>query len=186
MKWSLMELRKYQETPLEIVETFDVKETLMQRDELILDLSPVTVTGLLNVSPSDYTLHYRLKTVMTVPSSRSLEPVELPISLTITEVFMTEEQYQRRDGLIPDEEILLLEKGSIDLIESIEDNLLLAIPMQVLTEKEKQDDTLPTGDGWEVISEDVYQQRQEEADSQTDPRLAKLSELFNVVEEDNQ
>lgn len=43
MKWSLLELRKYQETPLTFHETLDVKKALMKRDDSILDVAPVEV-----------------------------------------------------------------------------------------------------------------------------------------------
>lgn len=43
MKWSLLELRKYQETPLTFHETLDLKAALMKRDNLILDVAPVEV-----------------------------------------------------------------------------------------------------------------------------------------------
>jgi uncharacterized metal-binding protein YceD (DUF177 family) len=46
MKWSLLELRKYQETPLNFNETLDIKSDLMKRDNLILDVAPVQVEGI--------------------------------------------------------------------------------------------------------------------------------------------
>lgn len=49
MKWSLLELRKYQETPLTFHETLDLKAELMERDNLILDVAPVAVQGLVSV-----------------------------------------------------------------------------------------------------------------------------------------
>lgn len=180
MKWSLMELNKYQETPLQFDETLDAKSSLMARDKLILSIAPVRVTGFVSAGKSEYILHYTVETVITLPSSRSLEPVELPLLFDVDEVFMTEEQYQRRNGLISDEEILLLEKSTIDLAESVEDNILLAIPIQVLSEEEQRSSDLPKGADWEVVSEEEYLRKQEEAaETQVDPRLAKLSELFS-------
>ena len=180
MKWSLLELRKYQETPLNFNETLDIKSDLMKRDNLIVDVAPVQVEGIITVTKKDYLVHYNIQTTLTVPSTRSLEPVALPMNFSVDEVFMTEEQYQSRDELIPEEEILLLETTQLDLKQSIEDNLLLAIPMRVLTEEEKLSDELPKGESWEVISEDEYAQRKEIASSEVDPRLAKLSELFGA------
>lgn len=179
MKWSLLELRKYQETPLEFSETLDLKQNLIKRDGSILDLEPVVVDGILTVDKAAYIIHYRVQTVITIPSTRSLEPVVLPMDFTVDEVFMTPEQYNRREDLIPEEEIIILDKDSIDLDESIEDNLLLAIPTRVLTEAEEHADKLPEGDGWQVMSEEDYLLQQEQAADQLDPRLAKLSELFS-------
>ncbi|MDU6523476.1 MAG: YceD family protein, partial [Enterococcus sp.] len=82
-----------------------------------------------------------------------------------------------------DEEILVIDNDTIDLTDSIEDNILLAIPLQVFSEEEKQATDLPKGNDWEVVSEEEYFQKKESAET-IDPRLAKLSELFN--EEDDQ
>jgi uncharacterized metal-binding protein YceD (DUF177 family) len=44
------------------------------RDNEVLAVTPVTVEGILSVGKNEYILHYRLKTIVTVPSARSLEP----------------------------------------------------------------------------------------------------------------
>ena len=82
-----------------------------------------------------------------------------------------------------DEEILVLDNDTIDLTDSIEDNILLAIPMLVFSEEELQATELPKGNDWEVVSEEDYLQKKESAET-IDPRLAKLSELFNESEDD--
>ncbi|MGK0552491.1 YceD family protein [Enterococcus faecalis] len=186
MKWSLLELNKYKETPVVFSETLDLKTSLMGRDTTLLDVSPVNVKGLLSVSKTEYLLHYSIKVTVTVPSSRSLEPVELPLEIPVDEVFMTEEQLQAKDERISEEEIILLDKPTIDLNESVEDNILLAIPMQVLSEAERNGEDMPKGEDWEVVSEDAYlQQKQAQANQTMDPRLAKLSQLLNETTDDN-
>lgn len=180
MKWSLLELRKYQETPLTFRETFDLKEELMKRDNLIVDVAPVAVEGFVSIDKKGYLIHYTVQTTLTVPSTRSLMPVELPMNFTVNELFMTKEQYQLTKEQSPTEEILLIEDGKLDLTVSIEDNILLAIPMRVLTKEEEQATDLPKGTDWEVISEEEYERRKlEDAATKIDPRLAKLSEFFD-------
>jgi uncharacterized protein len=72
----------------------------------------------------------------------------------------------------------------LDLDDSVADNILLEIPMQVLTEAEQESNDLPSGDDWLVISEDDFQHQQESQEQTTiDPRLAKLSALFEEEEE---
>ena len=182
MKWSLLEFRKYQETPLTFHETLDLKAELMERDNLILDVAPVAVQGLVSVDKKGYLVHYTVQTTLTVPSTRSLEPVELPMDFDVDELFMTKEQYQLRDDQLSAEEILLIEDAKLDLTESIEDNILLAIPMRVLTEEEEKTTDFPKGTDWEVVSEEEYERRKlEEAETKVDPRLAKLSELFDAT-----
>ena len=41
MKWSLLELNKYKEEPLVFSETLHLKEELLQRDDTLLDVSPI-------------------------------------------------------------------------------------------------------------------------------------------------
>ena len=188
MKWSLLELNKYKEEPLVFSETLHLKEELLQRDDTLLDVSPIKVEGLLAVNKSEYLLHYTIQVTVTVPSSRSLEPVALPMQITVDEVFMTKEQMDTRDERFAAEEIILLDKPTIDLDESVEDNILLSIPIQVLTEEEQNSQEMPSGNDWEVISEEAYLESKQKAAEQTvDPRLAKLSELLsdNAEEEDN-
>ena len=156
MKWSLLELNKYKEEPLVFSETLHLKEELLQRDDTLLDVSPIKVEGLLAVNKSEYLLHYTIQVTVTVPSSRSLEPVALPMQITVDEVFMTKEQMDTRDERFAAEEIILLDKPTIDLDESVEDNILLSIPIQVLTEEEQNSQEMPSGNDWEVISEEAY------------------------------
>ena len=183
MKWSIGELRRYKEEALNFSETIDVNDALTARDNEVLAVTPVTVEGILSVGKNEYILHYRLKTIVTVPSARSLEPVDLPLDLSVDEVFMTREQWSSMEEE-RDEEILVLDNDTIDLTNSIEDNILLAIPLQVLTEEELKSSDMPKGNDWEVISEEAYLQKKEESAETIDPRLAKLSELFNESEDD--
>ncbi|MHC5269915.1 YceD family protein [Enterococcus sp. LJL98] len=186
MKWSLLELRKYQEEPLVFQEVLNLKEELLSREKEIIDLGPVEVQGLVTVSPREYLLHYTVKTVITLPSTRSLEPVAIPMSFTVDEVFMTTEQFQQIDDLVKAEEILILETQTLDLDESVADNILLEIPLQVLSEEEEKATHYPSGNDWAVYSEADYERMKEsQAETQMDPRLAKLSNLFEKTEEED-
>ncbi|WP_146624132.1 YceD family protein [Enterococcus florum] len=182
MKWSIGELRRYKEEPLNFSETFDLNDALTKRDSNVLAVAPVTVSGILSVGKNEYILHYQLKTTLTVPSSRSLEPVEIPLDLSVDEIFMTKEQWSSLEEE-RDDEILVLENDTIDLTDSVEDNILLAIPMQVLSEQEKEASELPKGNDWQVVSEEDYLAQREKAET-IDPRLAKLSELLSSEEDD--
>lgn len=183
MKWSIGELRRYKDEPLTFSETLDVEAALKQRDSEILAVTPVQVEGLLTVDGMEYLLHYRLKTTVTVPSSRSLEPVDLPLDIAVDEVFMTREQWASLEE--SEEEIIVLENELIDLANSVEDNILLAIPLQVLTEAERNATELPKGHDWEVITEDDFIQQQSESKPAIDPRLAKLSALLDESKTDD-
>ena len=97
---------------------------------------------------------------------------------------MTPEQFQMRTELISDEEVLLVEGQTISLDESVADNILLAIPLQILTKEEAESNQMPAGQDWEVISEDDFLQQKETAAPKIDPRLAKLSELLDTTDDD--
>ncbi|MFY1069112.1 YceD family protein [Enterococcus sp. AD013-P3] len=187
MRWSLQELRKFRETGAAFQEVLDVKTALLKRDDQILDAEPAEVAGTVTIDDHGYLLNYRVQVTLTVPSSRSLEPVELPLDFSVTEQFMTPEQFQTRSDVVPEHEILILEGQTLDTVESVLDNILLEIPMQILTEAEKASHALPKGQDWEVISEADYLQQKEQAAPTIDPRLAKLSQLLDVSDdEDNE
>ena len=72
-----------------------------------------------------------LKTIVTVPSARSLEPVDLPLDLSVDEVFMTREQWSSMEEE-RDEEILVLDNDTIDLTNSIDGALIFGVPTHIL------------------------------------------------------
>lgn len=182
MKWSLLELNKYKAQTYTFSEKLDVRKALMHRDSQILGSSQASVDGFLAVEESEYLLHYTLTVTVTLPSTRSLQPVEVPLSLDIDERFMTPEQFAQQ--ATADEQVIILQQSVIDLTESVEDNILLSLPSQVLTAEEKQTKDMPKGQGWAVISEeDYWKRKQNEHTQQTDPRLAKLSEFFQESSE---
>ncbi|HFH9692876.1 TPA: YceD family protein, partial [Streptococcus pyogenes] len=61
---------------------------------------------------------------------------------------------------------------------SIVDNILLAIPLQVLTEEEKKSKELPAGQNWAVLTEEDYQCLKEEKQKENNP-FASLQGLFD-------
>ncbi|UUV99383.1 YceD family protein [Vagococcus luciliae] len=185
MKWALSELNKFRGSQVDFLETIDLSASLKKREPSIIDISPIKVNGFLEVDEIGYYAHMTIETILTVPSSRSLEPVELPLNLLIDEEYMTPKQYDALKDVSDDEKslIIILEKDLIDLTEAIEDFILLNLPLQVLTEEEKQSTELPKGDFWQVVSEDDIKVEQEtEAASTIDPRLAKLSDFFKEDE----
>lgn len=185
MKWSLLKLEKHRGQPLCFEEVLDLKQSLMTRDSSILDVCPAKVSGMLTVNPTEYILNYTAEVTITLPSSRSLKPVELPVTLNVNEIFMTEEQFIKEEDQTIKAEVLSLEKSMINLNESVEDNLLLAIPVQVLTKEEKEKQEMPKGEDWEVISEEQYWQNKQET-NKVDPRLNKLSEFFSTSTTDEE
>ena len=92
MKWSLTELRKnHRNDPLPFDETLDLKADLMERfSDDVLDLSPVHAKGIVSVVDGDVVVDARVTADLTVPSSRSLAPVDLPVDFNMTEFYVSD------------------------------------------------------------------------------------------------
>lgn len=181
MKWSLQELNRCQETGLMIDETLDLNQELTQRDSDILAVSPVHAKGQIVVSQTEFIIHLDVQCEITLPSTRSLQPVSVELNFPVDEIDMTKEQFANKSTKFDDDMIMILEKDLIDLGEVVADHILLNLPTQVLSAEEASGETpLPKGTEWEVISEDDFNKRQIEInDNQIDPRLAKLAELLD-------
>ncbi|GAK46984.1 DNA-binding protein [Secundilactobacillus oryzae JCM 18671] len=183
MEWSLKDLvRDHKHEPLQFDETVDVKADLTSRDAVqVLDVDPVNVKGVLSVDKGHVILYVRLKTQLTVPSTRSLTPVKLPLDFSFTEFYVGDaaavNQFEE------DDVVIVVEDDVIDFSKAVADNILLQIPMQVLSDEEVNSSKLPEGPDWEVIREDELEAHKAE-NKQVDPRLAKLKELF-PDQEDN-
>lgn len=176
MKWALSDLHRYQDEPLHINSTLDLNASLTDRfPETVLAATPVTVDGYLSYDKGDATLSTRVELVLTVPSSRSLAPVELPLNFTITETYLPDDshrgRYEEEDQLV----LTLGPSGVIDLDEIVMENIIEQVPLRVLTPAEEAAERLPEGKGWSMIDEATLD---EEQTNQVDPRFAKLKNLF--------
>lgn len=180
MKWTIQELRKRKENVIQFDDTLDLRDTLMARDRDIIDVSPIHVKGQLLIEPHDYLALVHVEGNVVLPSTRSLEPVVVPLSFDFDEMYMTQDQDENRPEALQDELIIPIEHDTVDLMTAVADNILLNFPIQVLSEEEQNGNAMPKGNGWEVISEEDYEQRlASEKEKTVDPRLAKLSSLLD-------
>ncbi|KRL99849.1 YceD family protein [Liquorilactobacillus satsumensis] len=176
MKWSLNELRQTGAAPFEVDETIDLSESIRRRNENIIAISPVHVKGFLVVDSLGLLGSFQISAKLTVPSTRSLNEVELPLNFDVSEYYV-----DPREGNLArfaaDDVVINVEDGLLDLAQVAEDNILLQIPMRVLTPTEQQGEApLPQGQSWTVTEDD--QQTDNDDHSQIDPRLAKLKDFF--------
>ena len=116
-----------------------------------------------------------------MPSRRSLAPVEVPMTLTVSELFATSEYFEANQADLDADMLFILDKDLIDLAESVADNILLEIPLRVLTDEEKQSDELPSGSAWQVLSEDDYAALQVKTASEVEEKspFSQLDGLFD-------
>lgn len=152
LNWSLATLKQYMHKPLVFDETVDVKKALMARNPDLLDLSPVRVQGTVLYSRGDYAVNATLEATATLPSTRSLVPVDVPITFEFTETYLSDashaEEYEADELLIP------LTSDWLDLMPAVADNVLLALPLRVLTPEEATATELPSGENWSLITEE--------------------------------
>lgn len=180
MKWSIQELRQIASQPMMIDEIVDMKEQMKVVIPELIDMSPVSVKGMVLYEEHTVLTQLRLALKMTMPSTRSLEPVELDLQLPVNERFI-------EDGwntdIVDEESVtqLPLDSFTIDLKESIRDNILLNLPIQILTETESEADAFPEGNDWRVVSETEFEAEQEQEEV-INPEFAKLQDLFKDSE----
>ncbi|MEY8442856.1 YceD family protein [Lactococcus ileimucosae] len=177
MKWSILEVSK--KKTIEFEEELDLTAELRQRSEEILDAKPVKVQGQVSYDTGIYYLDYTLKVELIIPSSRSLKPVDYLMELSVSEAFTTEAFLKENKDLLDDDMIFTLDEDWISLSESVADNILLEIPLQVLAEDERDNANLPSGKNWTVLSEaDYRKQKEEETDKEKKSPFADLAGLF--------
>ena len=171
------EIRKNPEG-LAFDQELDLLKELRKRNPEILDLKNVTATGRVAYDTGLYVLDYQLTYTIVLASSRSMEPVELQESYPVTEVFAEDAQSEADIEALEEDLILPIEGGRIDLSESVADNILLNIPLKVLTPEEEAGQGFIEGNDWKILSEEEYQAAQAIKKEENSP-FAGLNGLFD-------
>ncbi|MCI1985798.1 MAG: YceD family protein [Lactobacillus sp.] len=177
LKFTVADLAKYKHDPLHVEETLQVKDALMTRDPEILDVSPIKVDAYISADDGDFLLSATLIGKLTVPSTRSLKPVVLPLDFTFSEVYVQDDD--RKDKYENGELVITMADDELDLEAAVLDHVLLSIPMQVLTPEEAAGEAMPSGADWEVVAEDDFKALQQEEKAADSP-FAKLQGLFDA------
>lgn len=171
------EIRKNPEG-LAFDQELDLLKELQKRNPEILDLKNVTATGRVAYDTGLYVLDYQLSYTIVLASSRSMEPVELQESYPVTEVFAEDVQSDADIEVLEKDLILPIEGEKIDLSESVADNILLNIPLKVLTPEEEAGQGFIEGNDWKILSEEEYQAAQAIKKEENSP-FAGLNGLFD-------
>ena len=174
------EIRKNPEG-LAFDQELDLLKDLQKRNPEILDLKNVTATGRVAYDTGLYVLDYQLNYTIVLASSRSMEPVELQESYPVTEVFAEDAQSEADIEALEEDLILPIEGGKIDLSESVADNILLNIPLKVLTPEEEAGQGFIEGNDWKIMTEEEYQEAQALKKEENSP-FAGLQGLFDEEE----
>ncbi|HEL1747864.1 TPA: DUF177 domain-containing protein [Streptococcus suis] len=157
--------------------TLDLQEELQARNGEVLGLSPVQVTGNVRFESGFFFLDYQMTYDITLASSRSLQPVVLHEVQNVNELFVANEAVLKEQDLIDEDMVLVVEDDYIVLDESVADNILLAIPIKVLTPEEEAGQELPSGQAWALMTEEDFQQKAQEKKEANSP-FAQLQGLF--------
>ena len=171
------EIRKNPEG-LAFAQELDLLKELQKRNPEILDLKHVTATGRVAHDTGLYVLDYQLNYTIVLASSRSMEPVELQESYPVTEVFAEDVQSDADIEALEEDLILPIEGGRIYLSESVADNILLNIPLKVLTPEEESGQGFIEGNDWKIMTEEEYQEAQAIKKEENSP-FAGLQGLFD-------
>ena len=170
------EIRKNPEG-LAFDQELDLLKDLQKRNPEILDLKNVTATGRVAYDTGLYVLDYQLTYTIVLASSRSMEPVEIKESYPVTEVFTEDVESDADIEALEEDLILPIEEGKIDLSESVADNILLTIPLKVLTPEEEDGQGFIEGNDWKIMTEEEYQEAQAVKKEENSP-FAGLQGLF--------
>lgn len=176
MKWTLREIREYPEDIMPFDVKLSIEEELIKKEPSIISVEEVQVQGYLSPINEAIVLHGDIKAKLTLPSSRSLNPVEVVLHLPVKERYVTPEDDVQDDD--SDEITLVLEHDYVDLDNAVIDSIVVNIPQRVLAPGE-DDAHLPTGKDWEVLTEDQFVERTHEKKANTiDPRFEALKTLL--------
>lgn len=177
MMLHIQEIRKNPDG-LAFEQGFDLTQELQMRNPEILNVQDIFASGRVQYEDGLYFLDYDLSYTITLASSRSMEPVEQKESYLVNEVFVDAHSGKVDQDLIADDLVLPIENEEIDLAESVADNILLHIPLKVLTAEEEASDSMPSGNDWQVMTEEEYQQSKQEQKEKNSP-FASLQGLFD-------
>ena len=151
---------------------FDLTQELQVRNPEILNVQDIFASGIVQYEDGLYFLDYDLSYTITLASSRSMEPVEQKESYLVNEVFAEAHSGKVDQDLIADDLVLPIENEEINLAESVADNILL------LTAEEEASDSMPSGNDWQVMTEEEYQQSKQEQ-KEKNSSFASLQGLFD-------
>lgn len=183
LKLSLDLLQRHLHQTLKLDETADLFESLKKRLPELIAATPFHVKGTVRNDNLGWVSHLHVTGTLTLPSTRSLAPVELPMDLAIEELYVLEESQpsqEVQDDI--DETVIVIANDQVDLQTAIEDHIILSIPTQIFTADEMANQTMPEGEGWSVISEAEYSEQLDEEQEQPNPEFEKLKGLFDDLE----
>ena len=157
MNIDLSKLLYNQTDEIVIDEVIDIPKEYLTKD--IKDISKVAVNGIITSDGYMLSLNLNIKCTLTLVCSISLKDVKYEINTDSFEEISEDN----------DENMKIL-NNSIDLLPIIWQNILMEIPIKVVSPDIEEKNIY--GDGWKFITD-------EEEDEEIDPRLSKLKDFLD-------
>ena len=142
----IIDITKLKQSLLTSIEVNE--DVFVSKEELnkvnIIDLKDTKVTGYITKDDTDsYNLDLVLDGILVLPDSVSLNPVDVPFS---TEIYGNYAEMMEEI-----QEIAKKSNNSLDIFPIIWENILMEIPMRVVSEDAENIEL--KGDGWQLITE---------------------------------
>ena len=131
----------------------------------IKDISKVKVEGSIRPYENNFELNMNIKCTLTLICSISLKDVKYDININVNEIIgesTDEVEIEENNKII---------NNTIDLIPIIWQNIILEVPLKVISPDVKRENL--EGDGWKFITEEKVDNKD------IDPRLEKLKDCLN-------
>ena len=162
MYYDIIRLNNNIEKTISVDETYSFTQNELMGTDL-LKLDNVKVEGeILKNSLGNIELNVDVEGVMVLPCALTLKPVDYPFAITISgeieELMENLEENQRNF------------QNTIDILPIIWENILMEIPMRVVSEDVKDKDLNLSGDGWKFVTEE-------------EEKTSPLSELMNLLDD---
>lgn len=148
------------------LEYIDINETIIieqsqLKDANILELNDAKAVGILAREDQSYYLDLSISGIMVLPCSLTLKPVPYPFTTKVEGMVM---ELFSEIG-----EIVKNNQNTIDILPIIWENILMEIPMKVISPE--VGDMKMSGEGWRLITD-------EEDSKDMNPELEKLRDLL--------
>ena len=161
MNIDLTKLIQSQVEEIEIDESIDIPKDLLEGTD-IKNISKVKVNGNIIENGESYEVNLNISCDLTLVCSVSLNDVNYPINIEINEIIS-----QNGENI---EDFCKIINNSIDLVPIIWQNILVEVPIRVVSPDIEEENIY--GDGWKFITK-------EEENKEIDPRLEKLKDFLS-------
>ena len=162
MKIDLTKLFYNETDRIDINDSITIPVDYYKDNKDIKDVSKASIVGDISENGENYSVNLNIKCNLTLVCSVSLKDVIYPIDINIEEIIG-----ENGNNLEDFDKII---NNSIDLLPIIWQNILVEVPMRVISPDIKEKNIY--GDGWKFITE-------EEENKEIDPRLEKLKDFLS-------